>query len=176
MIQQNEVVIFGRAMLRTLIIGCLVAILIGVVSGTIFETTIFLVCLMPLRQYAGGFHLQSKLWCAVLSIAILLGNVLIIKYLQITNLAQILIVIIFATIILRYAPVDNSNNRLEVRVKQRFRFRTKMILGIECIVFFALFLLKLYKYSQILALVILLTGMLLLAGIIENLYYKIGDV
>ncbi len=155
-------------MMRTLLVGFIALIIIGIITGTIIKTTILFFLLLPLRQYSGGFHLQSKHACAVLSAGILAGMALMMKFVLVPEIIQMMIIVCGGTVIISNAPVDNPNNPLDIDIKKIFRKKALITLAIEAIAFMVLFLLKLYAYSQIVVLAVGLTALLLIGGLIVN--------
>ncbi len=171
----KRIIEFGLEMLKTIIIGFFVSLMIGIITGTVIETVIFLLLLIPLRQYSGGFHLRSRWACAIVSTMILISIALLIKFIIIPDMIQVLIFLACASVIIVSAPVENENNPLEEDVRHRFRLKALVILGVECIAFLILFLLKLNKYSQLSVMAIALTALLLIAGMISNRLSKQKD-
>ena len=168
----TQIISFGMKMLKTIIIGIIIAIIIGAFTGTLVKTAVFLVCIFPLRQYAGGYHLKSKTACAIMSTLILLLVVWFMKYEVLSGSVQVLIIICASSFIIGNAPVDNVDNPLNAVSKMEFRKKTFMTLGAEIIVFVILFLLKSYSYSQIICISVVLTAVLLMCGLIKNAYQE----
>ena len=58
---EESVIVFGLDMLKTVIIEIIVAVVLAIFAGCFWRAMIFLVTLMPLRQYAGGYHTRSRI-------------------------------------------------------------------------------------------------------------------
>lgn len=109
-IDKNEksIIKFGIDMMKTTI----VAFIIAVIMGMIREGIVFLISIIMLRQYAGGYHASSQKVCAVLSCIIYLSGLIIIKNYTLYNSIQIMMCVISVFIIFLLSPVDNINNEL----------------------------------------------------------------
>lgn len=169
---KTQIISFGLKMLKTILIGTIIAIIIGALTGTLVKTAVFLVCIFPLRQYAGGYHLKSKVACVILSTLILLLVVWFMKYEVLSGSIQVFTILCAALFIVGNAPVDNIDNLLNIESKKQFRKKTFITLGAEIVVFGTLFLLKLYPYSQIICISVVLTAVLILGGLIKNAYQE----
>ena len=55
--EYREVIKYGRGMLINIIIGVVAAVVIAVYMGMLKKGVVFLMLLLPLRQYCGGYHI-----------------------------------------------------------------------------------------------------------------------
>lgn len=164
---ETKVIEFGLDMLRTVLIGGIVAISVGIALGMFWETIFFLALLMPLRQYAGGFHAKTKIGCALLSTVLLVLSVLMFKYATLHRLIQISLYLLGSFFIVKYAPVENHENPLDDLEVKVYGNRTKRILVIESVIFVILFAFKLFTWSFILVWAIVLAAALVVAGYVQ---------
>ena len=57
--EYREVIKYGRGMLINIIIGVVAAVVIAVYMGMLKKGVVFLMLLLPLRQYCGGYHMKN---------------------------------------------------------------------------------------------------------------------
>lgn len=170
MSDSEEIIIsYGKKMILQMVIVFAVSLVVGIVLRIPAKIIMFLVCIVPLRQNAGGVHMTSRIGCLISTMAILIASAFIIKYVDIPYGIQMLTMCLSSICIVSIAPVDNANNRLDDDEKVLIKTRMIFILATESIVFLILYLLKLFQYSKLLALVIFETCMLALIGKLENM-------
>lgn len=168
----EAVVKFGLEMMIELIIAIIVVSVVSIVFGMIMESIVFLLFLIPLRQNAGGYHTKSQISCGILSLIILIGVLVIINKYNVSRELQLFLCFVNSCIICLFAPVDNSNNKLDDFEKKVYANRTKKILLFELLIFILLFICQYSYWSAIIAIAIAITGALVLIGFIQN---KRGD-
>ena len=96
--EYREVIKYGRGMLINIIIGVVAAVVIAVYMGMLKKGVVFLMLLLPLRQYCGGYHMKNHNKCIVASIIIYFLQLMLIKNLKVTISVQI-VMLIFALVI-----------------------------------------------------------------------------
>lgn len=165
---EESVIVFGLDMLKTVIIEIIVAVVLAIFAGCFWRAMIFLVTLMPLRQYAGGYHTRSRISCAVMSTVIYALELLLLKYVNIWTMWQILGMFISAFIIILLAPVENRNNPLDTAAKMHFKNRTRMMLLIDMLIFTILMVAHRYDYSFMIFNSVELVAILCIMGYISN--------
>jgi len=116
--EYREVIKYGRGMLINIIIGVVAAVVIAVYMGMLKKGVVFLMLLLPLRQYCGGYHMKNHNKCIVASIIIYFLQLMLIKNLKVTISVQIVMLIFALVIILMLAPVDNINNKMNDEYKK----------------------------------------------------------
>lgn len=170
MSDNEEIIIaYGKKMILQAVIVFIMVTLVGFILRMPLKIIIFLACLMPLRQNAGGVHMASRIGCAIGSFIVLVVSALIIKYIDIHYGIQMLVMCFSSMCIAKIAPVDNVNNPLEEDERILIAERMIYILATECIAFLVLYLLKLYQYSKLIVLATFVTCMLVLTGELINM-------
>ena len=129
--EYREVIKYGRGMLINIIIGVVAAVVIAVYMGMLKKGVVFLMLLLPLRQYCGGYHMKNHNKCIVASIIIYFLQLMLIKNLKVTISVQIVMLIFALVIILMLAPVDNINNKMNYEEKNYLKKKIRVILIIE---------------------------------------------
>ena len=82
---EKAIVKFGIDMMISTIMAFITAIIISAVLGMLKEGIVFLISIIVLRQYAGGYHTNSQRSCAVLSCVIYSAGLMVIKSYKIYN-------------------------------------------------------------------------------------------
>lgn len=115
--EYREVIKYGGGMLINIIIGVVAAVAIAVYMGMLKKGVVFLMLLLPLRQYCGGYHMKNHNKCIVASIIIYFLQLMLIKNLKVTISVQIVMLIFALVIILMLAPVDNISDMIAKEIK-----------------------------------------------------------
>jgi accessory gene regulator B len=165
---EKEVVRFGIDRIKVLIIGLLITCLVGIILGEFLRTVLFLICILPLRQNAGGFHLKSRWTCLVCSSGVLISSALILKYVKINETGALFVIILDALVLFAVAPVGNCNRILDEIEKKVYRQRTRFICGVETLVFLLLFMNGKSEWYEIFWLSETITGTLVVVGKVQE--------
>ncbi len=168
--EERGVYFYGIQQGCVLLLNLFTTLIIGIVLGRVWQSILFTIAYMLLRQNAGGFHAETPLKCYIysavmtcavlISINILNGHVLVCSFLSAFGAISVLL----------FAPVEALNKLLDETERKVYRHRTWIILFIECtlIVSFAYF--KMYSFYIPITLAIFLTGILLVMGKIKLQY------
>ena len=165
--EYREVIKYGRGMLINIIIGVVAAVVIAVYMGMLKKGVVFLMLLLPLRQYCGGYHMKNHNKCIVASIIIYFLQLMLIKNLKVTISVQIVMLIFALVIILMLAPVDNINNKMNYEEKNYLKKKIRV---------YAIFIvLSKTDYGLIVVLCIAIVAGLLILGNISNRIQERGE-
>ena len=146
-------------MMISTIMAFITAIIISAVLGMLKEGIVFLISIIVLRQYAGGYHTNSQRSCAVLSCVIYSAGLMVIKSYKIYNGVQIAICIVSVLIIYFLAPVDNANNELTKSERKYLRNKVRIFFLSSEVVIFVLLLIKANEYwSGIIAILMMIVA------------------
>lgn len=135
--EEIEIVKYGLKRFIMFICSVIVVALLGILFKKVFAIAIFMCLFIPLRVFAGGFHAGSLKACAVISLIFIINILVIIKWMEITELFCMImwIVVLGATlIIVCLAPIDTENKWLNRREKNVFGIVAKIVTGLEIIV------------------------------------------
>ena len=117
----------GLEMLSCFLICFCVSVWLYMISDFIVFTGVF----MLLRTYSGGLHLNSYLECFICSIAVQSIILLIDSHDRIALLIASGIILISTALILKNAPVENVNRKLDTDEKRHCKNVTmKVLVGI----------------------------------------------
>ena len=117
--EYREVIKYGRGMLINIIIGVVAAVVIAVYMGMLKKGVVFLMLLLPLRQYCGGYHMKNHNKCIVASIIIRV--ILIIElflyaiFIVLSKTDYGLIVVLCIAIVAGLLILGNISNRIQER-------------------------------------------------------------
>lgn len=166
--EEKEIIEFGVERLITVVVASIVVIAIGYILHELVRTILLLLCLLPLRQNAGGLHLSNKWVCAFVSVSALIAMVLIMKYYVPNSLLMLIITVISSFPIVMFAPIGNANRELDLIEKKVFGNRAKTIWIIEILLFLLLYSNELTHWSIIISFSVIVTGTLVFIGKIQE--------
>ena len=173
--EYREVIKYGGGMLINIIIGVVAAVAIAVYMGMLKKGVVFLMLLLPLRHYCGGYHMKNHNKCIVASIIIYFLQLMLIKNLKVTISVQIVMLIFALVIILMLAPVDNINNKMNYEEKNYLKKKIRVILIIELFLYAIFIVLSKTDYGLIVVLCIAIVAGLLILGNISNRIQERGE-
>lgn len=154
--EEADIYQYGFESILSTILGFIITLLIGVIFKMVIMSIIYYGIFVVVRQMTGGYHADSYLKCNIafsLVTFFVLGMTKLICISQMYSLPiHLLIFIISAICIWRFAPVENPNKPLTVKQKGR-NHKAAMI------VLLALFILSsaLYAFKTDFAVLIALT-------------------
>ena len=104
------------------VIGILIVLAIGAVSGRFWESIIFYIVFCFTRLFSGGFHAPTYLLCKITFTSVLI-SVLALDWLLcgIVRYYWYVLYLYSFIIICRFAPVENSNKKLTEYEKVRIK-------------------------------------------------------
>ena len=129
--EEQELYRFGINRLFLFFMNLLTAAVIGKLFGMLWQSLLFSIVYIPLRRFAGGFHVRSARLCYALSTVLILMTLVVIQYLP-ENVYLIIGLLTGADcIILGKAPKGTVARPLSQAERKVFRARTVKILMIE---------------------------------------------
>lgn len=135
---------YGLEIMISTIIGFMVIILTGVIFGSTSIAVVYLLCIVPLRTYTGGYHANTYLTCNIVFTLIFVVNLFLYKLIIVYDYKYKLLgfTLLFAFLALRYVPVANRNKKLTLKQQNKYR---KISFTLYCIYFFVSLLLIQYS-------------------------------
>ncbi len=163
--EQREIYEYGFELSISSVIGILLVLAIGLVSGRFWESVVFYIVFCFTRLFTGGYHAPNHLLCKVTFVGALLA-VLVADWLLrgIKDYYWFVLHIYSLAIICSSAPIENSNKELTER--QKVRCKIKAI--IEMVIWLAvMFLFRSLgsELDHIVALTLFCVSNLMLPGI-----------
>ncbi|WP_066049015.1 accessory gene regulator ArgB-like protein [Anaerotignum propionicum] len=165
----KDIYLFGVYQGAILLLNICTALLIGVALNMLLEIVIYLICFLPLRIFAGGYHAKTQLRCYIMSsfttVIILLG----IQFLQQQeSIWEFLSYIVSFGIIWRFAPVADANKPLlekeHVIYQKKVRKVLLLLTGIAALTYFLGFNI----ISTVIEVSVCFLSVILLMGIYKN--------
>ena len=169
---EESAIVFGLDMLKTVIIEIIVAVVLAIFAGGFWRAMIFLVTLMPLRQYAGGYHTHTPLRCYLLTNIVILGVLSVMKYIEISIYIYLGLYIVSSIIIFIFSPVEAINKKLDEVEKIIYRKKTIIIWSMETILALLVLVLRCHEISICIFVANIILCVSLLLGHIENNFVK----
>lgn len=166
--EEKEVVLFGVRQGKNMFNSILVTIFIGIVMNIFWESLLFLICFIPLRRFAGGFHARTKALCLTISIITVIISFAISKRIWQQSDIILWISTISFCLIYNMSPVENKKRLLDVKEKASFGTTAKVIAFIEFLIMLILMHFAQYRFAAIIAVSFLVVNLGLLVGWIFN--------
>lgn len=121
--EDEEVYAYGMELLYSSILNIALAVIIAIITNTVYPTAAFLTAFIVMRQYIGGYHAKTHLGCMSILSAVLCCFAVLSRY--IPTECEILISMpaigLSMFLILKFAPVEHPNKPLTDKEKSRLR-------------------------------------------------------
>lgn len=165
--EEEEIYLFGFHQGFTLLLHMLTVLAIGLLSGMLLESVVFMVAYSPIRQYAGGIHAKTPVRCYFVSIFLIMVVLYVIK-LNIWNFTLMLGVTFISSLILfLLSPVEDKNKPLEeieISIYRKKANQLNLVLVVLAIVTW-----RIHKTVSIsISLAMFTLAIMLILGVIKN--------
>lgn len=134
--EDKEIYRYGYILLIEVILNLLIALIIGLFSGEIWNILFFLCTYIPLRSFCGGWH-AAKLWkCTVISSIIILVQVYVIKeiFRDVSLILLFLYFLLNMLLVFLIAPVDTKAKRISNDERRIYKAKINRILMVHLII------------------------------------------
>ena len=165
--EDYEIHQYGLEQLFTSILNMLTLFVIGSIMGMIWQGIIFVLSFMLLRKYAGGYHASTPLGCYLLTTLIITVALSVMKYLEISILIYLVLLMVSSVIVYMLTPVEAVNKELDKIEKIIYRKKTILTWIVEVSLAIGVFILKHYEISICIFMAIIMVGISLVTGHIE---------
>lgn len=121
--EQEDICIYGTELLMSSLIEVINVCIAGAVFGTFWQSMLYLICMMAVRSYTGGYHADSYLRCNAAFIAAYAGTVgiwFICKSFSVSVWMWLPVLLAFIYII-KEAPIENRNKILTPFEKRKYK-------------------------------------------------------
>ena len=143
-------------------------LLLGIVTGMIWESIIFLAAYMLLRRYAGGFHAKTPARCYIYSSVMVLLSLLGINYMCDSILISICMFIVGSLIIFLFSPIEDKNKPLDAAEQLVYQKRTRFYLIVEVVLDIAMMCLGFKVLYEPISISLFCLGILVALGKVKN--------
>lgn len=167
--EQKDVYRYGAEIILSSIVGILVILLAGICTGSFPESLVFLLCIIPLRQYTGGYHADSYFKCNLYFVLSYLLVLAFYRYLPpFLDLPVLCCGIGFGTAAVWFwSPVDNPNKILTAEQKRKYKKCSFLLLAVVGVISAVLYTFHV-RMSVFLSLVLFITAVLMAVEIIKR--------
>lgn len=154
---------YGIEIIISTIIGFGVIIISGILLSKTNLAIAYLICIVPIRMYTGGYHEKTYFKCNIVFWLLFLLNIFMFQYIVENELEiQLCITTLLSFYIIeRFAPVENENKKLTSRQKKKYK-KISIVLFIIYYFISILFLSKQIEYGVIILLVLDTVSILIL--------------
>lgn len=166
--EELEVVEYGIYRIKVNLISLFITFILGLTLNMLFESIMFLLFLIPLRKYVGGYHAGNEKTCALMSFIILFISMMFIRYIPCTTVIEYSCLIISSFIIVVFAPVGNETKSLDSLERKVYRNRTRIILFVEILIYSIFRFCNRHVESKIVIIVFCVASVLLISGYIKS--------
>ena len=125
----KEIYEYGIELIISGIIGIFNVMIISVIEGYMWHGLIFLMCIIPIRTYTGGYHADTYFRCNVAFLGTFICSVVMWKLCKIYNLSAVIwILTLLSFVLVGYiAPIDNQNKTLSKAEKEIYKKKSVII-------------------------------------------------
>ncbi len=166
--EQREIYEYGLELSISSVIGIIIVLAVGLISGKFWESVVFYIVFCFTRLFTGGFHAPNHLLCKVtFTVTLLLVLAADCLLSGIENYYWFILHFYSLVIVCQFAPIENSNKELSKRQKVRCKIIAIIAMAVWLAVMF-LFRSLDSKLDHIVALTLFCVSNLMLLG----LYYE----
>ncbi len=112
----EEFVRYGLEIMITKMIFAISITVVGLLMKSFFEGVVFTAAYSFIRQYGGGSHAKTRIWCYIRSMLTFVAALVIIKavaHMTVLVVPLSLVSVISVVYIFFAAPIDSENKRLD---------------------------------------------------------------
>ena len=143
-------------------------LVIGLVFRMLPETIVFTAGYIPFRIYVGGFHSKTPFGCWIISAAVVIIVLTLMKYAQVNTTVYGTLVFSASTAILLLFPVEDKNKPLDKKEIQVYKVSGILIFCIEIITDLILKYFGYHSLSVCIEMVWMTLSIMLVAGKVKN--------
>ena len=147
--QDKEIYLFGLISMLRILLNIITLISIGILFGMVGECIVFVIFIILLRTYSGGFHSDNPTICYFISVITVILALLSIKFEVLNMYGSIVLLVASLALILKYAPVEHKNKPLEeIEIKV---YRRRLLVVMAGLLFISILLIFLNFKSVLIA-------------------------
>lgn len=141
--EQREIYEYGFELSISSVIGIIIVLAIGLISGKLLESVVFYIVFCFTRLYSGGYHAPTQLLCKI-TFAVVLLSVLALDWLlaEIVDYYWFILYIYSITIMCEFAPIENPNKKLDDSDKTQSKRKCIIEMAVWLIVMIILYILN----------------------------------
>lgn len=164
--EDREIYLHGTKLIISELLGTIVLLVIGLITGNLIEAIIYEVVISTTRSIMGGYHSNSYVGCIGVYSGFFLIGVIFLNYHHF-SLNELLIIAGMGSLnIFVLAPVDHVNKVASVKKRQVYKLYSRITLLIYLIIMAALFNWH-SRYLDIFIYIFIVINILLVKGKID---------
>lgn len=164
--EDREIYLHGTKLIISELLGTIVLLVIGLITGNLIEAIIYEVVISTTRSIMGGYHSNSYVGCVGVYSGFFLMGVIFLNYHHF-SLNELLIIAGMGSLnIFVLAPVDHVNKVASVKKRQVYKLYSRITLLIYLIIMAALFNWH-SRYLDIFIYIFIVINILLVKGKID---------
>lgn len=163
---ERELYEYGIFILMSNILYIVDTAILGLAFGLFYQSLLFFIVFMVIRQYAGGYHASTELRCEIFTNLCILASIIIMRLIsEDFSFAIILVLSSFSAVfIFVFAPIDTDEKALDEIELKIFCKRTKLVLVVIVAIIIVSLCLQLKSFCIPCCMSLILEGVLLIAG------------
>lgn len=166
----TDVYVYGFFQLAMMLLNIVTTLFLGILFQLLIPCILLNLSYIPLRINAGGHHANSPMKCYINSTIMIAALLAVIKWLTIHPTVYAVLLVLSGVVIWILAPVEAENNPWEDTEKLIYRRKSRVILGIEIIIFVVTLIFTKKLISETIALGVFTECLMLLVGAVKNHY------
>lgn len=164
----REIYVYGLTQLFRTLLNVFSTVIIGFCMGMLAESVVFVICLMLIRSYSGGYHSDSPIRCYLISVIAVIMALGSIKLSIWNEYSSVLVMVISNGILLLYAPIGHRNKQLEDIEVLVYKRRLRWILLAVTVVFISFMIANWITLAYAVSLAVLLSTVMFLVAKMDN--------
>lgn len=167
--EDKEIYLFGFYQGMILLLNIVTTLSIGIILNMFLESILFLICFIPLRIFAGGYHAKTQLRCYIMSTitTVFILN-LIALFHDLVGIIGIVCYITALCIIWKLAPVPDKNKPLDWEEETAYRKKVHKILIILTGILGISYFFENRMISSVIEVSVCFLSIILVMGVLKN--------
>ena len=148
--EEMEAYTYGLELLIPKVILYVVILVFSLITDTFLMSVAFVILLMSLRRYSGGFHCKTAEICVIVSFLMYLLAIFGYEFVSfIPNMVYGVSTVLSSVIVLIFSPVEDKNRPLDETEKKLYRQKAMIALSFILILEFASLILEFRALSYL---------------------------
>lgn len=150
-----------------------IMLVVGALLGNLKEIILFVIFFSPLRQYAGGYHLDKTWKCICASALLILLSGQYIRFFTFVYILHLFLWLVAVSVIIGFAPIDCSSKRLDQTERFVYKKRALIVLSLELVIATLCGLTHYTSITKAIFVVHTIVAINLVLGFVKNYFLKI---
>lgn len=142
--------------------------LIGLLSGMLWQSVVFILSYGLIRPVAGGYHARTQRNCYLFSVLLIVIVLSMLKWFPLSSIVCILVLLFSGAVIFILAPVEDENKPLDETEQMVYRHRSRIVLSVLSALTLLFLVTGLVPIANNITLSLLVSAIMLILGIIKN--------